>query len=68
MACDICGKKGTSLTDLLDQYQTDDVKSICPECEKVVNGKNSRLLTFAFKIKAALLKRFIAERRESLSK
>ena len=26
MACDICGKTGTTLIDLLSQYQEDDVK------------------------------------------
>lgn len=64
MACDICGKNGTQLVDLLGQYQTDDIKAICPECESIVNKKNSSLLSMVLNIKQVLLKRFLAERKE----
>ncbi len=43
MACDICGKVGTSLTPLHGIYQTDDIKDICPDCEKIVNAQLSKI-------------------------
>jgi hypothetical protein len=61
MACDICGKKGTTLSDLLDAYKTDDIKSICPACEKIVNRKSSSLLTFVLKMRTDLLRRFMQQ-------
>lgn len=61
MACDICGKTGTALADLLQTYQTTDIKSICPECERVVNAKSGKLLDFVLNMKTKLLKRFMAE-------
>lgn len=65
MACDICGKTGTHLVDLLDAYQTSDIKAICPACEKVVNRKNGKLLTMVLNIKSDLMKRFIQETRSA---
>jgi hypothetical protein len=63
MACDICGKTGTTLIDLLAQYQTSDIKAICPDCESVVNRTNGRLLSMVLKIKSELLKRFMREKK-----
>jgi len=63
MACDICGKTGTRLADLLDAYKTPDIQQICPDCETIVNRKNSKLLTMVLNIKTDLLKRFIRERK-----
>ena len=63
MACDICGKTGTSLADLLESYQTADIKAICPDCEKVVNNKKSKILSMVLNMLADLLKRFIKEKR-----
>lgn len=51
MACDICGSNKSDLVDLLKPYQTDDIKQICRDCEKVVNGKNSSLMSMVLKIK-----------------
>ncbi|MEO8153602.1 MAG: hypothetical protein ABI605_11070 [Rhizobacter sp.] len=64
MACDICGKNGTSLVDLRDTYQTSDIKAICPECETIVNRKSRSLLSMVLNIKTALLLRFMRERKE----
>lgn len=63
MACDICGKTGTNLVDLLPAYQTDDIKDICPSCEKIVNRKHGKLLSMVLNIKAELLKNFMQERK-----
>ena len=68
MACDICGKVGTPLTDLLAQYQTDEIKAICPACESAANQKSSALLAFALKLRAEWLKRWVAERRIKITK
>jgi hypothetical protein len=61
MACDICGKTGTNLVDLLDAYQTADIKAICPACEKIVNRKNGKLLSMVLNMKQDLMKRFMQE-------
>jgi hypothetical protein len=63
MACDICGKTGVPVESLLEQYATADIQSVCSECSDVIAGKNSKLLSMVLKIKADLLKRFMAERR-----
>jgi hypothetical protein len=63
MACDICGKTGTSLVDLRAEYQTDDIKAICYDCERIVNNKNGKLLSMVLNIKSDLMKRFMWEKR-----
>lgn len=68
MACDICGKTGARLNDLRDAYQTDDIKSICPECEKIVNKKHDELLDFALNMKRSLFQRFLCECNRLLQK
>lgn len=66
MACDICGKSGVHLVDLLPSYQTRDVKSICLDCETVVNRRHGQLFSMVMNIKTTLLKRFIAQRRRNI--
>lgn len=66
MACDICGKTGTSLADLLDSYKTDEIQAICPECEKVVNAHKRKLQHWTDTLLARLLKRFMLVRRSML--
>lgn len=39
MACDICGVVGTTLEPLHDQYQTREIKQICPSCARDVNAQ-----------------------------
>lgn len=63
MACDICGKTGVYLNDLLGIYQTDEVKSICSDCEKVVNVQLRKIQKMTLKMHIHLLKRFILELR-----
>lgn len=64
MACDVCGKKGTTLNDLLKQYSTNDIKAVCPDCERVINKQHSELTDAVFKIRAEWLKRFIRNRKD----
>ena len=63
MACDICGNNSKPLTDLREIYQTSEIKQICTDCEKVVNKKNSELLTFVLKLRSSWLKKFMEERK-----
>jgi hypothetical protein len=59
MACDICGKVGTSLTPLHDIYQTDDIKDICPDCEAIVNIQLNKIRDSHTQAQQSLLKRFM---------
>lgn len=59
MACDICGKVGTTLTPLRDIYQTDDIKDICPDCEKIVNAQLNKIQASHGQAQRSLLKRFM---------
>ena len=59
MSCDICGAKGKQLTPLLDQYKSAEIQDVCPECEKILNDHNSKLLTAAMNIKRNWMRRFI---------
>lgn len=43
MACDLCGAKGTPLNDLRDQFATDDIRAVCPKCERVINQHLSKI-------------------------
>ena len=43
MACDVCGAKGTSLNNIREQFATDDVRAVCPNCERVINSHLSKL-------------------------
>lgn len=43
MACDICSKTGVALIDLLDRYQTEDIKQVCGDCLLQVNRKKRQM-------------------------
>jgi len=64
--CDICGNTGLPLVDLLDQYQTRDIKQICWQCEKETNRHHSQLLEVAMKMKRTWLQRWLTNRRKAL--
>ena len=59
MACDICKKVGTPLAPLNAEYQTAEIKAICPDCEKVVNDTLWKIRGFTAKQNISLLKRFM---------
>ena len=65
MACDVCGKLGTSLNTLLDQYQTEDIKAICPRCEEVINKQHRKIRDATTKIHIQWLKNFIRNRKSN---
>lgn len=64
MACDICGKTGTPLVDLLDSYKTNEIQSICPTCEKIVNDQKRKLQSWTSTLLFRLLKQFMQKRKE----
>ena len=43
MACDICGKVGTTLISIREQYRTDEIVDICPDCEKTVSTQLDKI-------------------------
>ena len=63
MACDICGKTNVELTDLREEYKTDDIAQLCSSCADVVNSKRDSLLVMTNKILCTLLTRFMRERK-----
>lgn len=59
MACDICSKNEKTLVDLRQEYQTENVKQICPECEKTINDHLWKIRAVTTKMNQSLLKRFM---------
>lgn len=64
MACDVCGKVRTSLTDLREEFQTDDIKAVCPDCENAINNQHRKITVAVLKIRTDWLRRFIRNRKE----
>lgn len=63
MACDICGKTGTVLESLNNQYQTEQIKEICPDCTRDVNNHLWDIRKLTQNILEVWLKRFMENRR-----
>ena len=63
MSCDICGKVGTELVPLLESYKTPEIAAICPECRDVVDRQLRKVKCMTYRIRDALLKRFMTERK-----
>jgi hypothetical protein len=63
MACDICGKTGTQLYTLLSSYQTEDIKAVCPDCDRVLTRKKGKVMSMLANMQQTLLKRFMQETR-----
>ena len=59
MACDVCGAVGTSLADLREIYQTDKIKQVCLDCEKITNKALRDIQSSHEKAQRSLLKRFL---------
>ena len=64
MACDVCGNTGTPLVDLLPKYQTKYIKAVCPNCERIINRQHSKITELTFKIRDALVNKFIQNRKD----
>ena len=59
MACDTCGQTGKRLVDLRDMYQTDHVKQVCDDCEKVISKNLWEVQAAMGKIQRSLMARFL---------
>ncbi len=59
MACDMCGKKGTSLESIRDCYATNDIKSICSDCNRLVTDKMWKIRAVTDGILKTAIKRFM---------
>jgi|LGOV01.1.fsa_nt_gb protein-arginine kinase activator protein McsA len=59
MACDICGKTGTHLEDLMDSYKTDDIQQICSDCSSKVNKHLWKLRDMTSKMNQSFLKKLM---------
>ena len=66
MACDICSENGKTLVDLRPEYQTENVKQICPECEKTINYHLWKIRSVTTKMNQSLLKRFMGAMKSRL--
>lgn len=65
MACDICGKTGNTHINLREIYQTDYIKSVCPDCEQVINKRLNKVRSVTQNILVDLMKRSWAKRRSA---
>lgn len=64
MACDLCGKKGVQLEDLLSIYKTDDVQQICGSCASLATKQVSKAQRVAGLIQRGWVKRWLTNKRE----
>lgn len=64
MACDICGNNKDCLVPLRDIYMTDNVRQICPACEKVLDKELSKIQSAVSKIQIGWFKNFISQFKE----
>ena len=61
MACDICKNNTKSLVDLREIYQSEEVRQVCPDCEKVLNVELSKIQVAAGKIQRGWFKNRIKQ-------
>lgn len=61
MACDICKNNTKSLTDLREIYQTDAVKQVCPDCNKVLDKELSKIQSAVSNIQCGWFKNRIKQ-------
>ena len=60
MACDLCGKTGTYLRDVLNIYKSDSIQAVCPDCEATINKQLRKIREVTTDIQIGLFKRFLA--------
>lgn len=62
MACDICGKTGTRLNDLLSCYRSPGIVDICESCESAVNKRLWALRAISQRWMQRRLRRYMRQR------
>lgn len=65
MSCDLCGKTTAEpLNAIRDCYQTDHVKAVCGDCERLLNKHLSTTREKTHGLLCALMRKFIKERQK----
>lgn len=65
MSCDACKKVTTKLIELRSDYQTDDMKMICHECERSINSHLDKVRSVTNNIFKSLVKNFLKNRQNA---
>jgi hypothetical protein len=68
MACDRCGARATELATVLDIYQTEMVKCICPVCKDALNDYLSDLRGVTSRWTRRKMKKFLGGTYEDVPK
>ena len=63
MACDICGQSGKSLYNILESFQTPEIKDVCNDCLKRVEEYKSKSLSAAIDAMTVDVKRYMETQR-----
>lgn len=61
MACDICKNNTKSLVDLREIYQTEEVRQVCPDCNKVLDKELSKIQSAVVNIQCGWFKNRIRQ-------
>ena len=61
MACDICKNNTKSLFDLREIYQTEEVRQVCPDCNKVLDKELSKIQSAVANIQCGWFKNRIKQ-------
>ena len=67
MACDICGKTGVPLQQLITQYQTDKISDLCSECMNETNEALGKIRSMTQKLNYTFVQRFMLVLKEKFS-
>jgi len=68
MACDMCGKIGTVLEPLNEQYKTDDIQHICRECSKEINDQIWAIRKIQNGFAKTFIKRYMMNKKLNITK
>lgn len=59
MQCDLCGKEGVPVSNLVSHYQTDAIKQVCGSCEGKINLHIREVQVMQRKMLHGLIKSFM---------
>lgn len=61
--CNLCGTTKGFMTNLRDEYATDEVKSVCGDCLYEINKHLSKLQNLSFSWWHLMIRKFITQRK-----